>query len=99
MSDEMNNYYNTEPPKEEGKGFAIAALVLGCCGLFAWCLPLLGYPVTIVGIIMGIIGIKKGAGKTMAIIGLILSILFLLLTLGNSILGVVMNLSALNEYM
>ena len=35
MSDEMNNYYNQEPPQEEGKGFAIAALVLGCCGLIA----------------------------------------------------------------
>lgn len=62
MSDEMNNYYNQEPPQEEGKGFAIAALVLGCCGL-------------------------------------ILSILFLLLTLGNSILGVMLNLSELSSYM
>lgn len=99
MSDEMNNYYSPEPPKEEGKGFAIAALVLGICGVVAWCLPLIGYPVTIVGIIMGIIGIKKGNGKTMAIIGLILSILFLLLTLGNSIAGVVLNLGALSDYM
>ena len=38
---------------------AIAGLVLGITSLLAWLLPLLGYPVSIVGIIMGALGKKK----------------------------------------
>lgn len=90
MSDEMN--YNA--PQEEQKGMSIASLVLGCCGIIAWCIPLLGYPVTIVGIILGCLGMKKG-GKKLAIAGIILSAIFLVATLINSILGAMNALSAL----
>lgn len=91
MSDEMN--YNA--PQEEKKGLSIASLVLGCCGIIAWCLPLFGYPVTIAGIICGCLGMKKG-GKTLAIIGIILSAIFLIATLANSIAGVMNVMSSLN---
>lgn len=90
MSDEMN--YNA--PQEEQKGMSIASLVLGCCGIIAWCIPLLGYPVTIVGIILGCLGMKKG-GKKLAIAGIILSAIFLVATLINSILGAMNAISAL----
>lgn len=43
---------------------AIAGLVLGITSLLAWLLPLLGYPVSIVGIIMGALG-KKARRKTL----------------------------------
>ncbi len=79
------NMYQPEIP-EEKKGLSIASMILGICGLLAWCIPCCGYPVTIVGLILGIVGIKKG-GKGMAIAGIILSAITLLLTLGNSILG------------
>lgn len=81
-----NYYQNPQQPAPEKKGFSIASLVLGLVGLIAWCLPLLGYPVTIVGLILGILGIKKG-GKGMAIAGIILCAITLLLTIGNSALG------------
>lgn len=77
-----------QAPKEQ-TGLSIASLVLGICGLLAWCLPCLGYPVTITGLVLGIIGMKKG-GKTMAIVGIVLSGLSLLLTCGNSLAGVIM---------
>ncbi|MCM1107130.1 MAG: DUF4190 domain-containing protein [Blautia sp.] len=78
--------YTGAPVQEEKKGLSIASLVLGICGFIAWCIPLIGYPVTIVGIICGVLGMKKG-GRTMAIVGIVLSGITLFLTLGNSILG------------
>lgn len=70
MSDSNNSYttggsqmpdYGYVPDQgPEQKGMSIASLVLGICGFIAWCIPLFGYPVTIVGIILGALGMKKG---------------------------------------
>lgn len=86
-----NNYYNNYPPAAppEEKGMSIASMVLGICGFLAWCLPIFGYPVSIVGLVLGILGIKKG-GRSMAIAGIIMCSITLALTLGNSILGVIL---------
>lgn len=70
----------------ETKGFSIASMVLGIIGFVAWCLPLLGYPVCITGLILGIVGINKG-GKGMAIAGIVMCSITLLLTLVNSAIG------------
>src|SRR5437763_12579796 len=35
---------------ERNSGKAVAAFVLGCVGMVAWCLPILGLPVTITGL-------------------------------------------------
>lgn len=102
-SQQMNNYgaqpqangygqqygYNMQMAPQERKGQSIASMVLGICGFIAWLIPLFGYPVTIVGLIMGISGIKKG-GMGMAIAGIICSSICLLLTIGNSVLGAMM---------
>lgn len=71
---------------EDKKGVAIAGLVLGILSPLVWLIPLFGYPVTIVGIIMSAKGMKT-SGRGMAIAGMILSIIGLVLTLGNSVLG------------
>lgn len=71
-------------------GKATAGFTLGIIGIIAWILPLFGYPVNIIGIIMSSIGLKSEK-RTKAIIGLVLSIIGLVLTLGNSILGVLMS--------
>ena len=71
-------------------GKATAGFTSGIIGLIAWILPLFGYPVNIIGIIMSSIGLKSEK-RTKAIIGLVLSIIGLVLTLGNSILGVLMS--------
>lgn len=68
------------------KGKCIASLVLGVCGLVFWLVPLFGYPITIVGLVFGIMEMKKGA-KGMAIAGFILSIIGLVLTIANSAVG------------
>lgn len=76
-STNQNNSYQV--PQEEEKGMSIASMVLGIVGFIAWCLPIAGYPVTIVGIVLG--------GKGMAIAGIIMCTITLVLTLINSILG------------
>lgn len=68
-STNQNNSYQV--PQEEEKGMSIASMVLGIVGFIAWCLPIAGYPVTIVGIVLGVKGMKKG-GKGMAIAGIIM---------------------------
>lgn len=80
------------PPQEEQKGMSIASLVLGICGFVGCCLPILGYPVSIVGLVLGIKGRSKGA-KGMATAGIVLCIITLILTLINSIAGAVLNTS------
>ena len=97
MNEQMQNEVYSQPVVEEKKGLSLTSMILGIVGLLAWCIPLLGFPVCITGLILGIIGIKKG-GKGMAIAGLILCSITLLLTLGNSILGAILAVSAQQMY-
>lgn len=80
------------PVASPGGGKAIASLVLGIVGLVAWYLPVIGYPVTIVGLVMGVMGMKSSR-RGMAIAGVVLSALGLLITIINSALGVYMALT------
>lgn len=80
------------PPQHPRRGFAIASMVLGIVGFIAWCLPLVGYPVTIVGLVLGIMALVKGKNG-MAIAGVIMCSITLLLTLVNSFLGAIIGLS------
>ena len=76
-------------------GKSIASFVLGIVGIFAWLLPCVGYPVTIVGLILGIVARKKEKNG-FNLTGIILSAITLALTLGNSILGVILTLNSSN---
>jgi RNA polymerase subunit RPABC4/transcription elongation factor Spt4 len=71
---------------KDKKRQAIVSLVLGLIGLIAWFIPLLGFPVAIIGLIMGIVG-QKSTKKSMATAGLILSIISLVATIINSAIG------------
>ncbi len=71
-------------PKANGK--AVAGLVLGLVGIVAWFIPLIGFPVTIVGLIMSVLGLKSQK-KNMAIAGLVLCIIFLVVTIANAAIG------------
>lgn len=68
------------------QGKATASLVLGIVGLIAWLLPLVGFPVTIVGLVMGVQG-RNGEKKGMATAGMVLSIIGLVLCVINAVLG------------
>ena len=70
---------------------ATTSLILGLVSIISWIFPLIGYATTICGIIFGAMGLKSSK-KSLALTGLILSIIFLLATLTNSILGVILQL-------
>jgi DNA-directed RNA polymerase subunit RPC12/RpoP len=78
ISDHSNE--NLEPKK------SMASLILGIVGLLAWLIPLVGFPVTIIGLILGI--------RKKYLPGIILNIIGLVLTLGNSIWGAILGAQA-----
>lgn len=80
--------------ENNSNGMATASLILGIISLLAWLLPLFGYPVSIIGLILGIISNKKEKNK-FSKIGIILSAIGLGITLINSIAGVIMVLNQL----
>ena len=91
MSDQFPTPAPVPAPAGDKKGLAIAALVLGILNLCSWFLPICGGPMAIVGIILGILGIKSSQ-KTLAIVGIVLSALGLLATIVNAIAGVYLGL-------
>lgn len=88
---EENNVSQTN-----SNGMSIASLILGIIGLVAWILPLLGYPINIIGLILGIISNKKEKNK-FSKTGIILSAIGLGITAINSIAGVIIVLSQLPQ--
>lgn len=73
---------------ESKNRFATAALVLGIISIIAWFIPLAGYPITILAIVFGVKG-RVSAKKGMATAGMVLGIIFLVITVINSVLGAI----------
>jgi hypothetical protein len=64
----------------------ITSLVLGILSMLAWCIPLCGAPVTIAGLVLGIMGLNS-TKRNMAIAGIVLSSIGLVLTIVNGAYG------------
>lgn len=71
---------------QKHNGKATASLVLGIVSMITWLLPLFGYPVSIVGIVMGAFGLQSEK-RGMGIAGLVLSIIGFVICLINSAIG------------
>jgi hypothetical protein len=88
----MSNPY--EPPQtsdfahelDNTKGKATVSLVLGVVSIFTWVFPLVGFPTSIAGLVYGIKGLGPQRRGT-AIAGIVLSIIFLVLNVLNSVAG------------
>jgi hypothetical protein len=76
--------------EQDQPGFSIASMVLGCVGLLAWCLPILGLPVTITGLALGVRGLSSRSTKGLAIAGVALCGVGLLLSMVNAAVGAYM---------
>ncbi len=72
--------------EQESTGKPTAALVLGIIGLFVWLLPIIGLPLTIVGVVCGSRGLREPK-RDIALAGLILSIIGLVASLVNAAIG------------
>lgn len=68
---------------------AMVGFILGLASILAWFIPLIGFPVTICGIVFSALGLKS-SNRTKAVAGLTLSIIFLVVTFINSALGAIM---------
>ena len=77
----------SQPPLGSGK--AIASFVLGIIGLLAWCIPLVGLPVTIVGLVLGIKALPSQT-RGLAIAGIVLCIVGLVGSIANAAVGAYM---------
>lgn len=71
----------TNEPKTEaaaepgdGKNVAMASALLGLIGLFAWLSPVIGGPISVVGLLLGIKG-TAGEKKAVAVAGMVMSLL------------------------
>ncbi|MGA2442198.1 MAG: DUF4190 domain-containing protein [Tepidisphaeraceae bacterium] len=71
------------PPYDNPTGKATAGMVLGIIGLIFWCIPLLGLPITIIGVLMSKTGLRS-TSRGQAVAGLIMSILGLIFSLVNA---------------
>lgn len=74
------------PSRAPASGAAIASLVLGILGLLAWCIPLFGLPMTIVGLVLGVKA-RKTSDSGLALAGIILCIIGLVASAINAIVG------------
>ncbi len=75
-------------PAGDRRGLAIASLVLGILSLCASLAWFCGGPISVVGIVLGVLGMKS-SGRKMAIAGVILSAVGLLLMIVFIIIGAV----------
>lgn len=98
----MDNNFNEEnfnytpqpeqPQKDGGHGLAIASLVVGIISILSCCCIYLSVILGVVGVVLAIISKSKsstGKMETMALIGMILSIIGLVLTIGYFVFGLV----------
>jgi len=67
-----------------------ASLVLGIVGLFAWFLPIIGLPVNITGLILGVKSKSKATKNGKATAGIVMTIIGLAATIVNASIGAFM---------
>ena len=94
----LNSNDEKENNTDKSSKKALAGFILGLCSIIAWYIPIVGFPVTILGIIFSALGINSKY-KGLAIAGLILSIIFFIITLMNSIAGAVIVSNYLLNYL
>jgi hypothetical protein len=70
----------------------VASLILGVSSLIVWCCPLIGLPVAITGLVLGIVA-RNSPNRGMAITGIVLSAVGLLLSVANGVLGAILAIS------
>ncbi len=81
-----NGEYELEKNSSAG---ATTSLVLGIISSIAWIIPIIGLPITVVGIVLGAINMKSKKHKGMAIAGFVVNIVFLAATLAKGILDII----------
>jgi hypothetical protein len=90
----MSENFNGGDASKNGR--AVTGLVLGIIGLIAWFIPLVSAPITIIGLVFGIKGLKSLKHK-MAVVAIVLSSIGLFLTIVNASIGAYMGATGQNS--
>jgi hypothetical protein len=88
VSDEQTSTPSTPTPSGTWNptGAAAGGMAFGIIGLVGWCIPVLGAMAGVAGIALATVGMKSSR-RTMALVGLMLSIASLILSLINGVVG------------
>ena len=76
-------------PKPESSRGAVTSLVLGVVATIGWIVPIIGLPITIVGIVLGAMNLKSRKAKGAAISGFVINIVFLLVSIAKGVLDII----------
>lgn len=88
--DETND--SVEPmgrPVHSNQLNAWTSLILGIVGSLGWIIPIIGLPVTIVGTVLGAIGMKSKRAKGIAIAGFVVNTTFLVGSVAKGIIDII----------
>jgi hypothetical protein len=89
--------YQPNYGNDGGGGKATASLVLGILGLFGWCIPIIGLPMTITGLVLGVKSLKSQSRGT-ALAGVILCTIGLIFSLINAATGAYLAATGRNPF-
>lgn len=76
-------------PKPETSRGAWTSLILGVIASLGWLVPIIGLPITIVGLVLGVMNLKSKKAKGAAISGFVINIVFLLVTIAKGVLDII----------
>lgn len=85
---EDDDFYDFSKSEESSAG-ACTSLVLGVIASLGWIIPIIGFPITIVGTVLGAINMKNRKSKGLAIAGFIINIVFLCASIAKGIVDTV----------
>lgn len=80
------NKTDYQPKKKDNYGLAITSLGLGIFSLLAWLLPIIGFPFSVTGLILGITS-TSSSKRNFAIAGIVMNAIGLILTIANFAIG------------
>ncbi len=75
---------------------AWTSLILGIVGSLGWIVPIIGLPVTIVGTVLGAVGIKNKSMRGIAIAGFVVNVVFLTASIAKGIIDIIRYLKKTN---
>lgn len=95
--DEISNGVESIPaPIHYTERSAWTSLILGIVGSLGWLIPIIGLPVTIVGTVLGAVGIKTKNARGIAIAGFVINTVFLTASIAKGILDIIKYLKKSN---
>jgi len=95
--DEVSDEETCTPvPTHHTELCAWTSLVLGIVGTLGWIVPIIGLPVTIVGTVLGAVGLKTKNARGIAIAGFVINTVFLVATIAKGILDIIKYLKKSN---